>query len=204
MESASHIDVLFGTKSRIAVLRALRNAEMPLSISEIARRADVTRPSATEALQGFEKLEAVSCMCTAGAKLYALRPENYYTRHLIVPLFEAEDDVRAQIIADLCEQYQDFTVSTVLFGSYARSDYSPDSDIDVALIALDEDRKAQLEDLSADYALVLFEKYGASCFPLIYTQEEARKLPASAPALVRDIATDGVVVCGAHVDMWAA
>lgn len=196
MPNIQHIEVLFGTKSRIAVLRVLRETKTLLSVSEISRRAGITRPAADDALKDFERLEVVSCLRTAGAKLYSLREDNYYTRELIIPLFNAESDVREEIIKDLRDSYGDFTVSTVLFGSYARGDYSSESDVDVVLIASDNERKEQLEDLSADYALFFFQKFGSSCLPLIYTEDEVSELLSTSPGLAENIYNEGVVVSG--------
>jgi predicted nucleotidyltransferase len=204
MEESSHIEELFGTKSRIAVMRVLYHAMQPMSISEISRRAGITRPSALDALRGFDWMQVVRCTHTAGAKLYALNRQSVITRQYVLPLFDAESNLLHRIIDDIQVKFEDFAESVILFGSFARGDYSSRSDIDVMLVVKDEERKRLVRNLTSDYFSYFHDRYGAECLPMVYTEDEVRHLFKDSSSFINNVAEDGIVVTGKDIKEWAS
>jgi len=196
MPDQNHIELLFGRKSRIAVLRELYEALSPLSISEIARRSQLARSVASTVLADLERLGIAAETRVAGAKLYSLQRDNFFTKQYILPLFNADSMLRDTIVADMREVFGPYAKTVLLFGSYARGDFTPESDVDLLLIAVDDERKKLLETLSSDYYLHYSQNYGISLNPLVYTHEEARHLAADSPSFYQSIIADGLLVSG--------
>lgn len=130
------LDDVFATGSHIQVLRALVDLPDGLTVSgrDIARRAGVSQPTAAEVLRALEAQGLVIVGRRPRAAYYRLNAE-----HVLAPLlsaiFVAERQARADLerrIADGLAGLRDVEAA-YLFGSAARGDMRPDSDIDVAI-----------------------------------------------------------------------
>lgn len=102
------------------------------------------------------------------------------------------------ILRKITEVYQSVygeeIVGIFLYGSYARGDYQPDSDIDVAAIVRGErrslqDRLKKVWDVSADLEL----EYGTIVSPTVIPYEEYEKYKNDLP-YYKNIAREGVKI----------
>lgn len=136
MRPTHTIEDLLGSRSRIAVLRVLLGVSVPLNASQIATRTGLTRPAVASVLADLSTIGAVRSSPAGRATIHWLNRVSVYVEHLISPLFEAERRLPEDMLNDLAETFHEHTVSVVLFGSYARGEQAPDSDVDVALVVL--------------------------------------------------------------------
>lgn len=132
------LDDLFRTRSHVRVLRALHELPDGLSVSarEVARRAGVSHPTASEALASLAEQGVVTARRSLRADDFELNG-----RHLLADqvrrLFESERGLREELIAFLKEAidaHTDAVEAAFVFGSAARGEMEPRSDIDVALV----------------------------------------------------------------------
>ena len=78
----------------------------------------------------------------------------------------------------------------ILFGSIARGEAKPDSDIDLAVIAPPGwDKRAELEDS-------VRTRLGNDCDVLVFTQAEFDRLATTGEPVVGDILRDGIALTG--------
>jgi len=140
MRFSQPLDDLFQSRSHIRVLRALVGLpdEIDSSIREISRRAGVTHPTASSALEAFRQQGIVRVRRTLLADEYRLN-----TRHVlsnaICSLFELEAHVQAELtdlLRNTLREEAPWVSEASLFGSFARAEMRPDSDIDLAVISL--------------------------------------------------------------------
>jgi predicted nucleotidyltransferase len=84
----------------------------------------------------------------------------------------------------------------ILFGSASRSDYTAESDIDVALVLNENARdKAQVfEDTIVQIIVELNIKYGVAIIPLIYISSEYQKRLQLGMPLIEIIEKEGIPV----------
>ena len=129
-------DDVFATGSHVRVLRALVELPDGLTVSgrDIARRAGVSQPTAAEVLRALEDQGLLIVGRRPRAAYYRLNPE-----HVLAPLlseiFVQERQTRSDLegrIADGLAGIRDVE-EAYLFGSAARGDMRPNSDIDVAV-----------------------------------------------------------------------
>jgi hypothetical protein len=203
MRPTYNIEDLLGSRSRIAVLRVLHGVNVPLNASQIAVRTGLTRPAVAHVLAGFSSMGVVQSSPAGRATVHWLSRQNVYVDGLIDPLFHAEYGLPEDLVDDLAWAFQDLAVSVVLFGSYARGDQLPSSDVDVALVAQDREARTSLEAAAADYAVEFRTRFGASLSALAYTREEASALMQTSPELAESIRRDGVVVSGLSPWEWS-
>ena len=196
------IENLLGSRSRIAVLRVIHGVSVPLNASQIAVRAKLSHVAAASVLSDFASMGVILSSPAGRATVHWLNRESVYVENMLEPLLQAERDVPEDLVDDLAGAFQDEAVSVVLFGSYARGDQTPGSDVDVALVADDTDKKSVLESAIAAYASEFRSRFGASLSALTYTRREAEALWDTSPNLAESLRRDGIVVSGLSPWEW--
>lgn len=159
MRPTHTIEDLLGSRSRIAVLRVLLGVSVPLNASQIATRTGLTRPAVASVLADLSTIGAVRSSPAGRATIHWLNRDSVYVEHLISPLFEAERRLPEDMLNDLAETFHEHTVSVVLFGSYARGEQAPDSDVDVALVMADGRNASAVESVAADHVTAFRDKF---------------------------------------------
>lgn len=151
------LDDLVGTRSRVAVLRTLARAPESLSGREIARRGRISPQSALDAIRALTALGVVEeRILTTSQSFYSLNRATLIYRGLIDSLVEAERSWTSTLLEALrgyVEQVAAHGEGRVLwaglFGSVARGTDTPDSDIDIAIVARSIEEADALRDASA-------------------------------------------------------
>ncbi|HEX9094176.1 MAG TPA: nucleotidyltransferase domain-containing protein [Coriobacteriia bacterium] len=202
MSTAPSVESVFGTRSRVRVLRVLHGVQVPLNASQVAARTGLSQPAVAKALDELAALGIVASSPAGRAWVHWLVRDNLYVQRMVDPVLAAETDISRQLLDDLDSWFGPAAASVVLFGSHARGEQRADSDIDVVLVASDERGKEQLETVVQEASPVLRRRYGASLAPIIYDLREASALWRRAPDLWASIERDGVVVRGLAPSDW--
>jgi predicted nucleotidyltransferase len=184
------------------VLRELIGVSVPLNAAQIAGRAGLTRPAAGTVLGEFAAMGLTANVDVGNARVHWLVRDNVYVQELVKRVFEFESRMPDMLLEDLRDTFGDAAESVVLFGSYARGDQRPDSDIDVVLVGIDAQQKARLHVLVADESASFRRRWGASLSVLTFTLDEAAELRRTSPGLLRSLEEDGVVVSGRAPWEW--
>ncbi|PKO22828.1 MAG: hypothetical protein CVU38_07425 [Chloroflexi bacterium HGW-Chloroflexi-1] len=105
-------------------------------------------------------------------------------------LTNAERAALAAFVANLCQEYGDRLVHVVLFGSKARGDFDPESDLDVLVVLNDGDWR-----LRDAVALVAFDpmlEYGVILSPLVVDAADYTWWQDHHAPIYRHISAEGV------------
>lgn len=122
------------------------------------------------------------------------------TRQIVLPVFAAEADSGDALVAELRSFIPDGIISAVLFGSYARGDMGPHSDIDVVIVAADQVAvDAALESIDAA-AVEMRAAFGASVSLLGYTLAKVKELEPG--TFIDGVLKDWIVLKGAAPYEW--
>jgi predicted nucleotidyltransferase len=118
-----------------------------------------------------------------------------------MPTFRAEADSEDALLAELRVVLPSGFISAVLFGSYARGDARPGSDVDVMLVGSEQRAlDAALDALSARASEVR-AVFGATVSVLGYTLEQVNGLRGSG-SFIDGVIEDGIVIYGAAPYEW--
>jgi predicted nucleotidyltransferase len=191
------LDDLFQNRSHVRVLRALLALPRGIdaSIREIARRAGVTHPTASAALESLRAQGLVVGRVTLLASEYRVNDV-----HVLFPsikeLFGLEGRLRQDLIDYLTHELRaraPWVREAFVFGSAARGEMRPDSDLDVALITTSgKSRKLAsiMEELGEDTT----DRFGNRIQAVIGTQpiEVLAARGQSRFRLWREIAKNGI------------
>ena len=135
-------NLVFGSPSHVAILRALKDLAMGATGREIARRSGVTRLAVMNALAVLESAGIVRRQVAGRAHVFRLNRDHVLVRKGLVPLFEAEEGFQAGARARLAKAVSKGSLAGVVFGSAARGEETSESDLDVCVLV---DREADKE-----------------------------------------------------------
>lgn len=139
---------LFGSSGNIRVLRALLSYGAPLSLSQLSREGGLTPPGVRHVLDSLETQGILVALGEPRARLYDLNPR-YPFMHLLRQLV-AEEKLRwEQVLKALREAARDSEAvrAAWYYGSVARGEDGPASDLDLAIVVRGEDLEKTLEDV---------------------------------------------------------
>ncbi|WP_343983431.1 MULTISPECIES: nucleotidyltransferase domain-containing protein [Kribbella] len=170
-----------------AVLAVLLRTDTPLTGRQIhgLLSDDYGLWAVQQALKSLTKLGVVETQTIGRANVHTINEEHASVaplRTLLDPLAALREAVSAVIDADV--------QAVLIFGSLARGEATPDSDIDLAVIASSAwDHRAELED-------IVRTRLGNGCDVLVLTEADFHRLAASGEPVVSDILRDGVALIG--------
>jgi predicted nucleotidyltransferase len=132
----------------------------------IARLGGISLHSCQRALKELVELGVVEEVGTGRANLYRLKSELQVVREALFPLFTYERTFAARVREEIARVGRKLGVSLVLFGSAARREETPKSDLDIAVISRDgltEKEEKALGELAAR----LSREFGVVMVPYI-------------------------------------
>jgi predicted nucleotidyltransferase len=130
---------LLGNGGNIRVLRAMMSYGAPLSVVQLARDTGLTRQGVRLVLDGLETQGLVTTHGVPRSQLFSVVPGHPFAAPLMA-MFEQEHvrwDALNQALREAL-QVNPQVSSAWLYGSVARGEDSPHSDIDIAIVTQDD------------------------------------------------------------------
>ena len=198
------LDDLLSSRSKLRLLRRLANGHNDLSGRELARRAGVTWRAAELALRDLVQLGVVRRADARGQARYSLVGTHVLIAHAVAPLFEAErawiEVVRREISRALRPEGggpQDIRWAG-LYGSAARGEDRPSSDLDVAVVAesVTATARVRLQLQMPETRSRLLARIGRSPSVLVYPPAHWRKLIAANAEMRLALTRDAIRLMG--------
>lgn len=181
-----------------AILAVLAHADAPLSGRQIAKLAggQVQQPRANDVLRELTEAGIVSCERHASVHLYRLNRD-----HVVAEAIMMLANLRERLIQRMREAVLGWVIAPVavwMFGSAARGDAGPHSDIDVLIVrhdAVDVDSESWQQQLS-NLSSAVAAWSGNDCQILEFSRSELAELVASDERLVTELRSDALVIAG--------
>ena len=168
------LNVLLGVPSHIAVLRGLAAAGVGLTGREIARSAGVAVQATHDALARLEAVGLVRWLPAGRAHLYQLNRDHFLFKNGIGPLLEAESEFRSAIRSILKRALSGHVLSAALFGSVARGEDRPESDLDLLMIVERGKDRERAHDRTGAVSERLRKEFGVRLSPMAFSRAEFR------------------------------
>ncbi len=194
MKTSGVVELLFGSPGRVKLLRRLAEAPQPLSGRQAAELAGLTHRGAIQALSVLVDLGVVTQRQAGRAYQYALAESNILVQEIVLPAFAAEKRLRRILEEDIVDQFAGLALSLVLFGSVARGEQTPQSDVDLLAVVANEKDRETMEEIASSRAPAFQSRFGAPLAVHVLTVGQLREKRRS-PFLV-EAARDGVVLHG--------
>ena len=186
------LDALFSVRSHIAILRALQNTKEGMSARGVARAAGVNHQACAVALRKLEQLGAVSRMGSGRTQLLRLNRESHLVSDLILPLLRKERQWISIVHTAVVQAFEQSALTITVFGSTARGEDTPGSDLDVLVVARHiYDKNAVLRSAALDNSDFM-NRFGVRCSPVVLTLAEAKSRIRNKDKLVKNILKEGL------------
>jgi DNA-binding transcriptional ArsR family regulator len=188
------LNEVFRSWTHIAVLRALQDTAVGSTGNQVARDAQMHPRSAFKALTALEVLGIVNRRRGGRDHLFTLNRDHILLESGILPMLDVERRMIERLEAELQRLLRRRVIAAILFGSVARHEEKPESDVDLCCIVDGERSKGMAQDALHASAPVIYRRFGAKLAPIFFTTAEFQRKRTS--PLVKTILAEGRVIVG--------
>ncbi len=190
------LETAIGYRTNIRVLKALNRAGTSLTGRQIARLSGLSVRACQIALARLVRNGLVSQRRVGKAYLFDLRKENLLLEQGILPLLELEDHLLELALETIGKAISSEAESCILFGSVARGEEVPESDIDVCIVLKDGISENEVEDKLDSVWSEIASRYSVYLSPVLMNRKKFREKYLAKDSFVRSIVDTGRVFCG--------
>jgi predicted nucleotidyltransferase len=191
------LEGLFGGHGRVAILRVLAAHEKPLTGRQVAELAGLSERGSAYALEHLASLGVVSQLRVGRAITQELNRSNVLVTSIVLPAIEAEAALQSHLLEALTDAFEAVSVSLVIFGSVARGEAEPGSDLDVLVVTKDERDAARAHETADQVGHDFYRRFAMPLSVMVVSLSALPKTPTAYLAAAR---YEGVLVCGRPLD----
>lgn len=188
------IEDMLGSKVKIGILRLLYRTRSMYSGREISRLVSF---SPTHTIANLRELEAAGLILrqrVGNTDLYQLNEKNSAVNGVLRPIYDWESGLLDELASMYVERLGDKVVSIRLFGSVARGDEKPGSDVDLLLTLNDGADLHEVEETVVEIDLEAGQKLGRPVSTIFVTEKEYFKKVKGKQGFWRDIPREGKLI----------
>lgn len=156
-----------------------------------ARAAGFTHQACRRALGDLESAGIIIRQGAGHTQLVRLNFENLLVKEALLPLFRAEKSFLESARLRIRKEFGGHARTATLFGSAARKEDEPGSDVDLLLIT-DAQDKELLEEKARAFGKRFIAEYGVRFSPMALTTREARIKYNKSDPLLKNILEHGI------------
>ena len=199
MKFRKPLDDIFQTPSSIKVLRVLAKSELDLTGRQIADMAGLNPQTCQNTLDRLNDLRLLAVRRVGRAYLYRLKSNNAIVNQMLAPLFNTEKNLLANELTNVANRLEGTAIAVILFGSVARGEEEPGSDIDLAVIVQDPETREAAQGLGDEILDELADVTGVVPTIIVWSKDEFKERYDSGDGLARSLLEEGRVVMGPPV-----
>lgn len=188
------LDEIFRSWSHVAVFRTLIDTNTGCTGNEAARNAGMHPRSALKALTALEELGIVNRQRGGRDHLFTLNREHFLVKDILLPLYQTENMFPGVIKREIASILKKHVISAIIFGSVARKEEKPLSDLDLCCIVNSVKEKDNVRELLNSKLKLMNVRYGVKLAPVFFTITEFKK--KSNTQLMKEIVEQGIVITG--------
>ncbi len=188
------LDEIFRSWSHVAVLRTLIDTNTGCTGNETARNAGMHPRSALKALTALEELGIVNRQRGGRDHLFTLNRQHFLVKDILLPLYQTENMFPAIIKREVASILKKQVISAVIFGSVARKEEKPQSDLDICCVVNSIKEKNTVRALLNAKMQFMNVKYGIKLAPVFFTIAEFKKKINR--RLINEIFEEGILITG--------
>jgi predicted nucleotidyltransferase len=205
------LDAVTGSTAKVRILRALLPLASPVSGNEARLLAGVRSKSGMQAaLDQLTELGILTRDETRRIQFYRINRAHDLVEPLTA-LFDAESRRIAAVqkaLAEILESgaVREHILSIILFGSNARGDALPTSDLDLLAVTEEASQAERVLQVLIDAIPDVQRRFGLRVSPLVMEKARVQERYRDGDPLLKNVLSDGRRLYGAHfhaiVDAW--
>ena len=188
------MDQVFVAASHVAVCRALQDTAEGMSGRQVARQAGINHQTCAMALRRLEDLGIVRRQGSGQTQLFQLNRENLLVRDLLLPLLQKERKIFPRVLRRVGALLAGRCRRALIFGSAARGEERPDSDLDLLLIAGGPREQAATRRGGDEVHAALLGEWGLRVNPIVLTLRAVAARRQRQDPLVTIILREGIEI----------
>jgi predicted nucleotidyltransferase len=193
---ARALDDILGSRAKLSVLRVLFSQD-GLSGREVARRAGLSPRAASLALAQLVGVGILQRQSLGGTHRFTISRQRHLVGAALSGLFQEEKslaDTMGRRIMQSIGRHK--CVSVAIFGSYARGDAGPRSDLDVLVLLADRRRVPEVKEALQSGAAEFYDLFGLHLAPYVIGAAGFAGRLKAGDRLMRSLVREARVVSG--------
>jgi predicted nucleotidyltransferase len=191
------LDDIFQNRNNVRILRQLILFPSKVMTGRgLARELGMNHATCIRALDVLVDIGAVARKTVGRSSVYEVAGDSVLLKDLLEPLFEKEASLLNDLVGTLCKGVRHNILRVYLFGSVARAEDTPASDIDIAVILKDGVDKSRTEEIITENEREAYRLFRAGINTLLYTSDEFERMLQSGHPLAKEIVFEGMLVFG--------
>ena len=190
------LDDLLGQHSKVKILRYLCQTRLEMSGRRIAKDLGLSPWACHLALRQLTDQGVLTMRNVGRTCLFCLNEGNYVAAKLLLPLFTGEAHLLQNAIEELTAGLDKSIISVILYGSVARKQEHPFSDLDLVVLVPSDASRKKVRALFESSEESFIARFGNRLSPLILPVAEFRKRYRNRDPLIMDVVNTGRVVSG--------
>lgn len=184
------------SKPKLRLLRYLALHYGAFTGRQLALSAKVQPKRAREALAALVELGWVQERKAGRASIYSLNRRHYVVRSILIPAFARETGWLAELGRRVVGVTPSVIRSVILYGSWARGDARPDSDVDLLIVVTDSIRRDVLDRRLDGFRTEALDRFGVPVSFLVLSMHELAHRTRTRSRFMREILEQGRVLAG--------
>lgn len=173
------LDTALNSATKVRILRFFCLKGGAWNGRRIAAHLNINPVTAHKALRELHQATVLDFRRVGNNFVYSLRGSHYLVRNLLRPLFEQESGARNRLLELFKECVppgeRKQVVSLAIYGSVARREERPRSDLDLLVLVESEQTKRRIRQALDRFSGRVFEEFGNFPSPYVNTLAEARR-----------------------------
>ena len=194
------LDTILDSSAKVRILRFFCRKGGIWSGNRIAAEAGINPMTAHRALQELRQATLLNVRKIGNSFAYSLKDRHFLVRQILRPLFDQEaklQDRLPELLSKTLKKGEKAKVMTVaIYGSVARGEERPTSDIDFLVLVDSEQAKHQIQGALDHFSEKVMEEFGNVPSLYINTLAEVRQKVKRKLPLFQNILRDHRVIWG--------
>jgi len=188
----NYLEMLLGSRVKVKILRTLcRHRGKEFTVRELADFLNVSHTGVRKALNDLYKMNAIRIRVIGKSHTIAVNTESY-AAGLVDKMFKMEEETLSELVKLIKKRLSDPNIaSALIFGSIARGEEEPLSDIDLFILTRDKEKaEVAISELQREVS----NRFGNAISPYILSEEDLTD--EDKIQILEEIREKHIVVCG--------
>jgi predicted nucleotidyltransferase len=196
MRFKNFLEEVLGSKTKVKVLRVFAKFPAKEFIEdELERLLKIPHQSIAYALKDLVNYQVINIRQIGKSRIYTLNQDNYISKEILAPVFRGEEKALDELVGEIIFAFTPLNVQKViLYGSIARGEEEPSSDIDLLIVIPRKSQVEEVEDVTGKLKSKVIKRFGNTISPIIMTAEEYEIQRAEGKQLVKKAEEEGITV----------
>lgn len=193
MQFKNYLDRIFSQPTKVKLLRFLVETRPEMTGRELSRFCKISHMQVYRNLDDLKAYGIVTKKRVGGAYVYSLNEKNVLVKDVLDTLFRKEGKLLDDVLKAILQVKAGNMLSVVVFGSAARGEERPTSDVDIFILARNENESNLIRDFLSNAELRFHEQTGNRLSPIVMSIAELKDKYKTNKTLISKILSGKVI-----------